>query len=84
VQELDLGEKAKLAVKFGGATFEVALPNVKQAMEYKDSLDANKGKETELFLGLLEKLGLPKEVSEQLTLVQMEQLANALMAAKKN
>lgn len=81
--DLDLGEKASLKVKVGEESYKVAIPTVKQAINFKKELDGNEGQEAQVFIDLLSKLGMPKEIAEDLSLSQMSKLADALMGASK-
>lgn len=84
MKELDFSQDQKIKVKYGSQSYEVKYPSVKEVILYRDSVEKSPGKESEIFLDFLSQLGLPKEVSESLSMRHVTALAEALMETKKN
>lgn len=77
--DLDLGSKAVCNVKVGGKEYKMSAPTVKQSENYQKSLSKSKGGEMNAFIDLLDELGLPREVSENLDVVQVRKLSEGLL-----
>jgi len=77
--DLDLGSKAICNVKVGGSEYKMSAPTVKQSETYQKSLGKKQGSEMGAFIDLLAELGLPKEVSEDLDVIQIRKLSEGLL-----
>ena len=77
--DLDLGEKAICNVKVGGKEYKMSAPTVRQSEIYQKTLAKKSGSEMSAFISLLEELGLPKQISENLDLVQVRKLSEGLL-----
>lgn len=73
-------------VKFKGEVHKISRPVNKQIKEYSDSLKAIEGdkEKEELLIAFLEKLGLKREVFDQLTPGQVKQILKELHDSEKN
>ena len=77
--DLDLGEKAVCNVKVGGKEYKMSAPTVKQSEVYQAKLSKKKDGEMSAFIDLLEDLGLPRNISENLDVVQVRKLSEGLL-----
>jgi len=77
--DLDLGEKAVCNVKVGGKEYKMNAPTVKQSESYQKNMAKKKDGEMTAFIDLLDELGLPREVSENLDVVQVRRLSEGLL-----
>jgi len=78
--DIDLGEKPKAIVKLGTSVYPMDVPNVKQAMEFKERMDAaEENGQALVFLDLIVDLGMPREAANDLSVQQMTKLAQGLM-----
>ena len=76
-------KRKKLNIKLDGNEHEVSFPTVKQFSEYQKELKDSEGKEIDLIVNFLDKLGLKKEISEGLEMDHMTQIIDALGGQKK-
>jgi hypothetical protein len=81
--EIDLGEKPRCKVKVSGQIFEVEIPSVKKSLQYSEALKQEGADQAELFLNFLNDIGLPKEVSVELSVFQLQKLADGLFSVSK-
>jgi hypothetical protein len=76
---IDLGEIQKASVKIGASTYEVGVPNLEQSQNFRDKMKGQEGKELEVFVELMDELGLPSEVSKKLSVAQLGKLSEGLL-----
>lgn len=76
--EIDLGQDIVFNVKMGAKSYELSEPTVRDINELQKSLEGG-GEELELFISLLEKLGLPEDVSNSLGVLRMKKLVDGIM-----
>ena len=78
--DLDLN-KTVINVKLDGQEYKIGAPTVRQSEKYQAKIDskAAKGKELDAFIDLLGELGLPRDVSENLDVVQIKKLSEGLL-----
>ena len=81
--DIDLGEKPVANVKVGSKTYEVKLPTVRDAQWLQDELKKEEGKEVDVMLDFIDRLGLPKDVGETLTPLQLQKLSDGLIGTQK-
>lgn len=81
--EIDLGVKPSVKVKLGTDCFDMSVPSVKNSMEFSKLVEScsDDFSRTELFVDFMSKLGLPKEVIEELSLQQLTMLSEGLMGS---
>ena len=77
--ELDLGEKEIANVKLAGKSYQVSLPTIKAAKKFEAMKKEKGDDDLDLYVDFLADLGLPREVSESLTLRQFRVLSEGLM-----
>ena len=82
-ETLDLDEDCIL-VKFKGEEYRVLFPSLLQATKYQEVMkNVKEDKAADLLLGLLDDLGLPKKVAENMPFNGVLKIIEKLMPAKK-
>jgi hypothetical protein len=77
-------KKRTLGVKFEGKLHELKFPNTLQMNEYQKKVKEIKEDEyIPVIMNFLEKLGLPKSVSGEFELQQLQKVMEELTGAKK-
>jgi len=77
-------EKRKLKAKIYGQDYELTFPTVRQQNEYVKAIkESGEDNAMDDLTNLLERLGLPKDVSMDMELDHLLQLMDALVPTKK-
>lgn len=79
--DLDLGSKVTCNVKVDGAEYKISAPTVLQTEKYQKELNKveNDGQSVGAFIDFLEQLGMPRNVSQNLDVVQLRKLSEGLL-----
>ena len=78
--------KAKVEIKFEGQIYNMRVPTYKEGIAYEVELQkiaTDPIASGDHLISYLEKLGLPKEISEQLELSHLFKILDAISEAKK-
>jgi hypothetical protein len=75
--EINLDSEILVRAKFGGQTFELREPTVKQVQAFQKMM--KDGDEMDSYLEFLEDLGLPKDVTENLGITKLQKLSEGLL-----
>ncbi len=81
--KIDLGNKPKLEVIVSGASYDMDVPDIRQAQKLRDKLQKEKADEIDSFIGFLSDLGLPEDVAEKLTPQQLTKLSEGILGDSK-
>jgi len=83
--DLNLNKSPVLNIKCDGKIYEMRKPSMGQAIAFQEALGSDKKGSGALkaMLDLIDGLGLPKEVAENLDVDQMEALISVLVQGKK-
>jgi len=84
MQELDLGSKKYVNVKFNGESYKLRFPTILEAKDLTSKFsESSESDQLDLTISLIESLGLPKDIINQLDIDQLTSLVNCLMPSKK-
>jgi hypothetical protein len=78
--------RTTIEVKIDDKTFNMRMPTYKEGIQYKSSVKEcgdDEIKTSDLLMGYLEKLGMPKEVTETLEIGHLEKILEFILGAKK-
>lgn len=77
-------KKKELKFKFDGNEYTITHPTVKQVKELQGELKKKDADSFELMLDLFDKLGLPKDVAEEMEPEHLQIIEENLMGQKKS
>lgn len=84
MQELDLGSKKVLKVKFEGESFDVRFPSMLEAVELgKKTKDKTEAEQSDVMVEFLVKLGLSKKLMGVLDPDAVNMIVENIMPSKK-
>jgi hypothetical protein len=74
---IDLGDATKIEVVFGGNTYPMREPTVKDIAKFQANGETNS---TESFIDFVVGLGLPKDIAESMGVMKLKKLADGLLS----
>lgn len=76
--DLDLGQSVVYKVKINGEVYEMSAPRAKYVNNFRKKISNDEGNEIDHFIKFVVDHGLPKNVAEDLDVVQLNKLAQGL------
>lgn len=82
MQEIELSPKKMFKLKYGGQVYDLRKPTLGEARQLQALQTSGEGTALDALLDSLQKMGLPREISEQFDGDELEELLSKLTSKK--